>query len=163
MKTFRRASFAHCLGLAGLLLLPVAGCVAPTNLNLPLHPFASDDQDNPIIEMRNASPPPSVLSRNLSPLSEFGRQHADDTWEASAKVDFIVDEHGVPRQVFASAATDPRYGEALAIAVSRWRYRPGMKAGKPARVHMQVGMTGSGHPTSPPTVGEEREVDDPAQ
>jgi hypothetical protein len=155
-----RFSFTAALGIAGCLALATAGCVAPTNLNLPLHPFASTDQNDPIVEKADASPPPVLLSRDMSPLHEFGRQHMADTWEATAQVDFIVDEHGVPRQVFATAASDPRYGEALAIAVSRWRYNPGMKAGKLVRVHLQVVMSGSGHPTSPPTVGVERQLDD---
>jgi len=155
-----RSSFLAVLGAAGWLALATAGCVAPTNLNLPIHPFATTDQNDPIVEKSDAAPAPVLLSRDLSPLHEFGRQHMADTWEATAQVDFIVDEHGVPRQVFATAASDPRYGEALAIAVSRWRYRPGMKAGKLVRVHLQVTMSGSGHPTSPPTVGVERKLDD---
>jgi hypothetical protein len=161
VKPSSRFFFNAALGVAGGLALAAAGCVNPTNLNLPLHPFASTDQNDPIVEKSDASPQPQLLSRDMSPLHEFGRQHMDDTWEATAQVDFIVDEHGVPRQVFAIAATDPRYGAALAIAVSRWRYSPGLKAGKLVRVHMQVAMAGSGHPTSPPTVGVERQLDDP--
>jgi hypothetical protein len=160
VKPAPRCSFLPALGLAGGLALAAAGCVAPTNLNLPLHPFASDDQNNPIVEKSDAAPAPVLLSRDMSPLDEFGRQHMNDTWEATAQVDFIVDEHGVPRQVFANAATDSRYGAALAIAVSRWRYSPGMKAGKLVRVHLRVAMTGAGHPASPPTVGVERQLGD---
>jgi hypothetical protein len=158
VKLARSCSFLPTLGLAAGLALAAAGCVAPTNLNLPLHPFSSKDQDDPIVEKSDASPQPVLLSQDMSPLDEFGRQHMDDTWEATAQVDFIVDEHGVPRQVFANAASDSRYGEALAISVSRWRYSPGKKAGKLVRVHLQVAMIGTGHPTSPPTVGVERQL-----
>jgi hypothetical protein len=108
------------------------------------------DQDVPIIEKSDAAPLPILLTQDTAPLAEFARESAGTLWKASATVDFIVDEHGIPRQVFFPTATDPLYGEAAAISVSRWRYVPGMKKGKPMRVHLQVNLTGSSATASAP-------------
>jgi hypothetical protein len=150
VRPHRCCSFAHARALIGLLLLPLPGCVQPSDLALPLHPFVATDQDVPIIEKGDAAPRPTLLTQDTAPLAEFARLSAGTLWKASATVDFIVDEHGIPRQVFFSTATDPLYGEAAAISVSRWRYTPGLKKGKPMRVHMQVSLTGSSATASAP-------------
>ena len=53
-------------------------------------------------------------------------------------VDFIVDENGVPRNVFSYRATHPDFGFAAVEAVATWRFSPGRKDGRVVRTHMQV-------------------------
>ena len=76
----------------------------------------------------------------MGPLVEFLRGHPDPAWSGTARADFILDAYGVPRLVYPIAASDPAFGRALAVAVSRWRYLPGLRGDQAVRVHLQ------GHP-----------------
>jgi hypothetical protein len=156
-------SFAgRACGPIGLLLLLLSGChLMPRRPDFPLHPFASDDQNTLTIERSEASPKPQVQTQDMGPLVDFMRLHPDPEWIATARVDFILDEYGVPRLVYPIAASDPAYGRALAEAVSRWRYSPGMKAHKAVRVHLQVTLTTRGGNAPSPVYDELRPVATP--
>jgi protein TonB len=53
-------------------------------------------------------------------------------------VDFIVDTEGNVRQAIAVSSTQVEFEQAAVQAVSKWRFRPGKKAGHTVNSHMQV-------------------------
>ena len=53
-------------------------------------------------------------------------------------VEFIVDTNGVPRGVRVVSSTHKGFEQASIDGVSRWRFRPGMKAGKKVNTRMMV-------------------------
>ena len=53
-------------------------------------------------------------------------------------VDFIVDTHGDVRNAYAVKWSHPGFVESAVWAVSQWKFRPGIKGGKPVNTHMQV-------------------------
>lgn len=150
MKHLKRSLFAPAGGLAAL-LLALAGCrLMPSIPDFPLHPFAIDDQNTPTVEWSAATRKPRVLSQDMGPLVEFLRGHPDPAWSGTARADFILDAYGVPRLVYPIAASDPAFGRALAVAVSRWRYLPGLRGNQAVRVHLQVTLhCRGGQPPSP--------------
>lgn len=50
------------------------------------------------------------------------------------EVVFIINEKGIPEEVQAVSANDIEFAKAALEAVRQWRFKPGMKDGKPARV-----------------------------
>lgn len=58
--------------------------------------------------------------------------------EGRANIAFVVDEKGQVQNVRASDSTDPRFEQAAINAVSRWKFKPGRKAGKPVATAMDV-------------------------
>ncbi len=56
--------------------------------------------------------------------------------EGRANITFVVDEKGQVQNVRASDSTDPRFEQAAINAVSRWKFKPGRKAGKPVATAM---------------------------
>jgi protein TonB len=53
-------------------------------------------------------------------------------------VDFIVDTEGNVRQAAAISSSQTDFEQAAVQAVSKWRFRPGKKAGHAVNTHMQV-------------------------
>ncbi len=53
-------------------------------------------------------------------------------------MDFIVDTNGDVRNAYAIRATAPQFGEAAVAAVSRWKFKPGIRNGRPVNTHLQV-------------------------
>jgi periplasmic protein TonB len=56
----------------------------------------------------------------------------------SVLVDFIVDSDGNVRNATAIRSTSPEFAASAVSAVSRWKFRPGKKAGHAVFTHMQV-------------------------
>jgi len=56
----------------------------------------------------------------------------------SVIVDFIVDTSGNVRNAYAQSSTQREFESAAVQAVSKWRFRPGKKSGKPVNTHMLV-------------------------
>ncbi len=56
----------------------------------------------------------------------------------SATVDFIVTTQGDVANAFAIAATEPEFGQAAVAAVSRWKFKPGIRNGVAVNTHLQV-------------------------
>ena len=52
-------------------------------------------------------------------------------------LDFIIDEHGVPRMPVLISSTDQSFGEAAADALGRWRFTPPVRKGKPIAVKVR--------------------------
>jgi protein TonB len=53
-------------------------------------------------------------------------------------VDFIVDTSGEVRNATAVRSTNREFETSAVEAVSKWKFRPGMKGGRPVYTHMQV-------------------------
>lgn len=57
---------------------------------------------------------------------------------SEVRVEFIVDTNGVPRGVRVVSSTHKGFEQASIDGVSRWRFRPGLKAGKKVNTRMMV-------------------------
>jgi TonB family protein len=57
-----------------------------------------------------------------------------------AMVGFVVDEHGLPRDVHLVFTTHSECAEPAVAAVRRWKFAPGKKDGRVVRVNLQVPM-----------------------
>lgn len=66
-------------------------------------------------------------------LGGIGRQ-------ASARVSFDIDEHGIPQNIEVIDASEPVWGAQAAPLVSQWRFNPGAKDGKPIPVRCSVDL-----------------------
>jgi protein TonB len=53
-------------------------------------------------------------------------------------VDFIVDPNGNVRNATAVHSSQREFEESACTAVSKWKFNPGRKGGRPVFVHMQV-------------------------
>ncbi len=53
-------------------------------------------------------------------------------------VEFIVDTEGVPRDFRVISSTDKAFEEPAIAAVARWRFKPGIKDGRPVNCRMTV-------------------------
>ena len=102
-----------------------------------LQPFASDDTGVPTWEASQVDMQPRQR-RHVSPKAPV--ELLKRGGEAEAVVDFIVDETGKPRCVFAARATNVAFGQAAAEALAKWQFSPGRKDGKAVRTHMSMPM-----------------------
>jgi hypothetical protein len=66
-------------------------------------------------------------------LGAIGRQ-------ASAKVSFDINEHGSPVNIQPDDASESMWAPEAAILVSDWRFKPGMKDGKPIQVRRSIDL-----------------------
>ena len=53
-------------------------------------------------------------------------------------VDFVVDPSGNVRNATAVHSSQREFEESACAAVSKWKFRPGLKDGRAVYVHMQV-------------------------
>ena len=58
--------------------------------------------------------------------------------EGAALVAFLVGPDGVPFQIQATKATHKDFADAAVACISSWRFKPGMRHGKPVVVFLQV-------------------------
>src|SRR5207248_3106538 len=70
---------------------------------------------------------PVVLSKVEPEYSEEARK---SKWQGTVVLQIVVDEHGNPGQVRVIRALGLGLDEKAIDAVSKWRFKPGMKAGK---------------------------------
>jgi TonB family protein len=85
---------------------------------------------------------PAELDQLPSPTQTVAPQHPGTAADGSVKpgramLDFIIDEHGVPRMPVLISSTDLSFGEAAADALSRWRFTPPVRKGKPIAVKVR--------------------------
>jgi TonB family protein len=88
-------------------------------------PFEAGDLDRLPVPVFRAEP---VYPRMLKAQGVSGR----------AIVDFIVDRDGLVRGAYASSASSRNFGLSAVQALSRWKFKPGMKGGRAVDVHLQV-------------------------
>ena len=66
-----------------------------------------------------------------------GRKSGAASTGGSATLDFIIDQHGQPRMPVVINASDDEYAIAATIALSRWKFTPPSRQGKPVAVQVQ--------------------------
>jgi protein TonB len=84
----------------------------------------------------------SQLDRRPEPIAQpppiFPYQLKSTIDSAEVIVEFIVDSHGDPRDVRATASSHGGFELAAVEGVSKWRFRPGMKDGRKVNTRMMV-------------------------
>jgi len=75
--------------------------------------------------------PPSVLSKVEPEYSEEARKAK---WQGTVVLQLVVDEHGMPQQMKVTRSLGLGLDEKAIQAVAKWRFKPGMKDGKPVPV-----------------------------
>jgi TonB family protein len=66
-----------------------------------------------------------------------GRRPGASSTSGRATIDFIIDEKGRPRMPVVVSASDNEYANAAAVALSRWKFTPPSRQGRPVAVHVQ--------------------------
>lgn len=75
--------------------------------------------------------PPSVLSKVEPEYSEEARKAK---WQGTVVLQLVVDEHGLPRDMKVTRSLGLGLDQKAIEAVGKWRFKPGMKDGKPVPV-----------------------------
>ena len=75
----------------------------------------------------------------VQPLYPFDQ--AKKGYTGSAVIGFVVDQNGNVREPYVIRATNDDFAAAALAAVSRWKFQPGRKAGRPVNVRMAVPLT----------------------
>jgi TonB family protein len=75
--------------------------------------------------------PPSVLSKVEPEYSEEARKAK---WQGTVVLQLVVDEHGLPQQMKVTRSLGLGLDQKAIEAVGKWRFKPGMKDGKPVPV-----------------------------
>ena len=75
--------------------------------------------------------PPTVLSKVEPEYSEEARKAK---WQGTVILQLVVDEHGLPQQMKVTRSLGLGLDQKAIEAVSKWRFKPGMKDGKPVPV-----------------------------
>lgn len=78
---------------------------------------------------------PEPLVR-VSPI--FPNQYKRDVLSATVKVQFIVDTNGGVVNAVVVDSTHSGFNEAALIGVSKWKFRPGIKAGRRVNTRMEI-------------------------
>jgi TonB family protein len=74
---------------------------------------------------------PSVLSKVEPEYSEEARKAK---WQGTVILQLVVDEHGLPQQMKVSRSLGLGLDQKALEAVAKWKFRPGMKDGRPVPV-----------------------------
>ncbi len=75
--------------------------------------------------------PPSVISKVEPEYSEEARKAK---WQGVVEISLVVDEHGLPQNMKVTHALGLGLDEKAIQAVQKWKFKPGMKDGKPVPV-----------------------------
>jgi RNA polymerase sigma factor (sigma-70 family) len=94
----------------------------------------------PRIEVINTS----QLDRQPIPLIQDPPEYAFEAKRAGIKgevlVDFTVDENGDVRNATAIESSTRMFEQSALLAVGKWKFRPGIKAGRPVSAHIRVSI-----------------------
>ena len=74
---------------------------------------------------------PSVLSKVEPEYSEEARKAK---WQGTVTLQLVVDEHGMPQAMTVMRSLGLGLDQKALEAVGKWRFKPGMKDGKPVPV-----------------------------
>jgi protein TonB len=75
--------------------------------------------------------PPTVLSKVEPEYSEEARKAK---WQGTVVLQLVVDEHGLPQQMKVTRSLGLGLDQKAIEAVGKWRFKPGLKDGKPVPV-----------------------------
>jgi periplasmic protein TonB len=124
MKTPLRSWLALCLLCLGSLAAPIS-----------LAAETSAAPANAAFDLAELDTPPEAVKRT-APL--FPAELRAQRISGKALISFVVDANGEVRDVAEVEATHPQFGHAAVQAVSLWRFKPGMKAGKKVACRLHV-------------------------
>ncbi|SDS07658.1 protein TonB [Opitutus sp. GAS368] len=83
----------------------------------------------------------------VQPAPEFPYSLKKDVEEAQVVVDFVVDTHGETRDIHVLSSTHPGFERTSVDGVAKWRFRPGLKAGRKVNTRMRVPIRYTVHGT----------------
>jgi periplasmic protein TonB len=71
-------------------------------------------------------------------LSKVEPEYSDEArkakWQGTVTLQLVVDEHGLPQQIKVARSLGLGLDQKAMDAVSKWRFKPGLKDGKPVPV-----------------------------
>jgi len=121
-------------------------CLVALLLSIAAAPAAAQDPD----EFYRAGPGVTlpITLREVRP--NYPSDAMRDQVTGRVAVECIVELDGVPSHIRVARPLHPSLDAEAVKAMAQWRFRPGMKDGKPARVQITVEMTFSMAPSSGP-------------
>lgn len=126
----------HLIFAASAVLL-LAACASESSVAPP------PPGDRPASEL---SQPPVPLYRTASAYPFMLRKKGVT---GIARVEFIVTTYGDVVNAHAISATHPDFGIAAEAAISKWKFRPGLKDGRPVNCRMQQDLSFDLPPDAP--------------
>jgi protein TonB len=78
---------------------------------------------------------PPRLIRGDAPI--YPISYAMHHLPGAAVVEFVIDEHGITRDIRVVSATYVSFGSHAVIAIRNWRFEPARKNGKPVAAHVR--------------------------
>jgi protein TonB len=88
-----------------------------------------------ILDLKDLDQQPVARVRT-APQYPFEMKHENMT--GRVVVDFVVDAQGAVQNAYALSSTDRGFEEAAVQAVRKWKFKPGVKGGRPVNTHMQI-------------------------
>lgn len=119
-------------------LLFMLGTLAGSAATVEKRPSSGASAESPALDSIEASqaerqPRPKFQARPVYPTKLRKNKVSGE-----AVVDFIVDVKGNVQRAYAIRSTHPEFAEAAVACVSKWKFDPGEKGGRPVNTHMQV-------------------------
>ena len=115
-----------------VLLVWSAGCSSTVPTTIKLRPVANSyGFSGDYIDVASADRPPILQKPTMPRYPTLLRRNGVS---GAAEIAYIVETDGTTSQVQVVAANDVEFGEAARAAVAQWRFRPGLKDGRPVRV-----------------------------
>jgi periplasmic protein TonB len=103
-------------------------------------PHASlTDVGAPVYNLQDVDSKPMPKGHRVGLLYPFELKRAGI--EGEAVIEFVVDVSGSVRDIRIVSASRPAFGQAAAEAVAKWRYKPGIKDGRPVNTRMRIPMS----------------------
>jgi TonB family protein len=65
---------------------------------------------------------------------EYSEEARKAKWQGTVELQIVVDEHGVPKEMRVTRALGLGLDQKALEAVAKWRFKPGMRDGKPVPV-----------------------------
>ena len=94
---------------------------------------AAANSDSASLGFGDAQPVPIVQAIPVYPIDML-KQHL----RGAVLVDFVVKTDGTVQNAIALKQTNESFGQAAVECVKKWRFRPGLKNGRPVPTHLQV-------------------------
>lgn len=129
---------------ARLSLLPLllAFPAAPRAAETPAAPAAEPELQRLVIEpvysLKDIDQPPTPISRQDA---TYPRTLRTQRLEGAVVVGFTVTSKGAVLDAHAVSSTNEGFEQAAIDAVKKWRFKPGMKDGKPVSTKVQVTLS----------------------
>ncbi len=100
-----------------------------------LAPFTAVAQDGPPFKIGNGVSAPEPIYKQEPKYTDEAR---DNRVEGPVRLTMVVDEYGIPTELQVVQSLDPGLDTEAIQAVKQWRFKPGMKDGKPVAVQATI-------------------------